>query len=52
MEDIIISAAASVLLEIVHIEFLGKLRLIKNALRLIDRDYFMMHTFSFERNVT
>ena len=42
MEDIIISVAAGVLLEIVHIEFLGKLRLIKNALRLIDRDYFMM----------
>ena len=47
MEDIIISVAAGVLLEIVDIEFLGKLRLIKNVVRLIDRDYFMMHTFFF-----
>ena len=30
-----------------HLISIGKRRLIKNALRLIDRDYFMTHTFSF-----
>ena len=34
------------LLEILYIEFLGKLRLIKNPACLINRDYFMIHTFS------